>query len=319
MSETARHNAKGTPVRQPSAYRFADLTLHVGQHRLERDGKAIELGRLTYALLVALVESAPNVLTHDELVRTVWGGRSTTPETVTQRVKLLRDALGDDAQRPSYIGLVRGGGYRLIPPVERLDEPSASAQRDGSESRTALADVLTRDSTAPIDRASARRRRLALAGVSAVLLVSVVTAAYMVLVRVIDSTANPATSSPPPGFEITQLTSSGRASLPAISPDGQFVVYVQAPENGAPASLWVRQIGTAHEVQVVAPEPDSAVLAPTVSPDGKYIDYIRAVFGERLELWRVSFLGGTRKTVATRSILADRLVAGRQARRFRCL
>ena len=116
MSETARHNAKGTPVRQPSAYRFADLTLHVGQHRLERDGKPIELGRLTYALLVALVESAPNVLTHDELVRTVWGGRSTTPETVTQRVKLLRDALGDDAQRPSYIGLVRGGGYRLSPP-----------------------------------------------------------------------------------------------------------------------------------------------------------------------------------------------------------
>ena len=62
-----------------------------------------------------------------------------------------------------------------------------------------------------------------------------------------------------------------------------------------PESLWVRQIGTTHEVQVVAPEPGTAVLTPTVSPDGKYIDYINAVVGKRPELWRVPFLGGTPK------------------------
>lgn len=290
MSEIARHNPMGTPVPGPSAYRFADLTLHVGQHRLERDGKPIELGRLTYALLVALVESAPNVLTHEELVRAVWGGRSTTPETVTQRVKLLRDALGDDAQRPRYVGLVRGGGYRLIPPVERLDAPSASAQRDGSASRAAPTDVFTRDSTAPIDGAPARRRKIALAGVSAVLLVSVVAATYLMLLRFAGSSADPATGSTTLGFE--QLTSSGRAYAPAISPDGKWVVYVQAGENGAPASLWVRQIGATEAVQVVAPDPESALRAPTVSPDG-HIDYIKVTFGKGLELWRVSFLGGT--------------------------
>jgi hypothetical protein len=71
MSEIARQSR---PAPQPSTYRFADLTLHVGQHRLERNGSPIELGRLTYALLLALVESAPNVLTHDDLVRVVWGG-----------------------------------------------------------------------------------------------------------------------------------------------------------------------------------------------------------------------------------------------------
>lgn len=99
-------------------YRFADLILDTGKRELTRGGHRVRLGRLTYALLVALVEAAPDVVTHDELVARVWGGRLTSPETVTQRVKLLRDALDDDAARPRYVGLVRGQGYRLLPEVQ---------------------------------------------------------------------------------------------------------------------------------------------------------------------------------------------------------
>jgi tetratricopeptide (TPR) repeat protein len=38
-------------------------------------------------------------------------------ETLTQRVALLRRALGDDARNPRYVRAVRGRGYQLIPPV----------------------------------------------------------------------------------------------------------------------------------------------------------------------------------------------------------
>jgi DNA-binding winged helix-turn-helix (wHTH) protein/Tol biopolymer transport system component len=268
-------------VPQPTTYRFADLTLHVGQHRLERDGEPIELGRLTFALLVALLESAPNVLTHDDLVRVVWGGRSTTPETITQRVKLLRIALGDEAKQPRYVEYVRGGGYRLIPTVERLDGPGVPA--------------------APLDTVSARSRRMALTAVSAALLVLVATAGYMLLGRDAGSGAGAATGSTSADFEITQLTSSGRAVAAAISPDGRFAVYVQAREPGTPAGLWVRQIGTTQEVQVVAPDPRSALLAPTVSADGRFIDYVKFVFGKGPELWRVPFLGGAPKLLRDRA------------------
>jgi TolB-like protein/DNA-binding winged helix-turn-helix (wHTH) protein/Flp pilus assembly protein TadD len=103
---------------QADRYRIADLTLDVGRRRIMRDGQPIELGKLTYALLVELVAHAPNVVTHDDLVERIWEGRATSPETVTQRVKMLRDALGDDAERPRYVALVRGHGYRLIPAVE---------------------------------------------------------------------------------------------------------------------------------------------------------------------------------------------------------
>ncbi len=104
---------------QAERYRFADLVLDFGRRRVTRDGQSLHLGKLTYEMLVVLVEVAPNVVTHDQLMQRVWGGRIATPETVAQRVKLLRTALGDDTGHPRYIEVVRGQGYRLTPPVER--------------------------------------------------------------------------------------------------------------------------------------------------------------------------------------------------------
>lgn len=69
---------------------------------------------------MALVEAAPATVTTDELVERAWDGRIVGNETVTQRVRLLRQALGDDAQEPRYVAAVRGEGYRLLPAVEPL-------------------------------------------------------------------------------------------------------------------------------------------------------------------------------------------------------
>ena len=111
-----------------SRFRIGDLTLDTGRRLLLCDSKPIPLGRLTYRLLLTLVEAAPNVVSHDELIDSVWGGRSVSPETISQRIKLLRDALSDDPHNPRYLELVRGQGYRLLPRVEVL--PNESPARD---------------------------------------------------------------------------------------------------------------------------------------------------------------------------------------------
>ncbi len=109
--------------------RIGDLVLDVGKRQVSRAGTALDLPKLSYRLLVALAESAPNVVTGEELVSRVWPGRVVSPETVTQRIKLLRQAIGDDATNPSYIGLVRGEGYRLIPDVEELAQDESTVTR----------------------------------------------------------------------------------------------------------------------------------------------------------------------------------------------
>lgn len=104
----------------PSRFRIGALTLDTGRCVLLCDSKPIALGPLTYRLLLALVEAAPNVVSHDQLVRSIWDGRSVSPETISQRIKLLRDAIADDPHNPRYLELVRGQGYRLLPRVEVL-------------------------------------------------------------------------------------------------------------------------------------------------------------------------------------------------------
>lgn len=97
--------------------RVDDLVIDPGTRLVHRGEEDIELPRLSFHLLLELAQAAPNVMTYDELIDRVWSGRIVSQETVTQRVKLLRQALGDDAQAPRYIGLARGEGYRLLPPV----------------------------------------------------------------------------------------------------------------------------------------------------------------------------------------------------------
>jgi TolB-like protein/DNA-binding winged helix-turn-helix (wHTH) protein len=112
-----------------SRFRIGDLTLDTGRRLLLCDSKPIPLGRLTYQLLLTLVEAAPNMVSHDQLIDSVWGGRSASPETISQRIKLLRDALSDDPHKPRYVELVRGQGYRLLPRVEVLPDESPARSR----------------------------------------------------------------------------------------------------------------------------------------------------------------------------------------------
>lgn len=123
-------------VLRPISYRVDDLTVDVGRHRVHRAGVEVPLPALSFDLLRTLVEHAPNLLTYDQLMHAVWPGVVVNQETVTQRVKLVRDALGDDSQNPRYIAGVRGCGYRLIPAVEPIIDTDASAPHAAGKNAT---------------------------------------------------------------------------------------------------------------------------------------------------------------------------------------
>lgn len=110
-------------------YRIEDLSLDMEARTLRRGDVEIELPPLSFGLLVLLAERAPEVVSHDEIAERVWPGRVVSPETLTQRVKLLRKALGDDARNPRYVGLVRGEGYRLLCAARRV---STADEQNGS-------------------------------------------------------------------------------------------------------------------------------------------------------------------------------------------
>lgn len=100
----------------PDSGRFAvgDLTVDLGRREVWRADQRLAIPKLSFQLLAALMRRSPEILSFDQLVEAVWQGRPVTNETLHQRVRLLRKALDDDAADPTYVGLVRGEGYRLL-------------------------------------------------------------------------------------------------------------------------------------------------------------------------------------------------------------
>jgi TolB-like protein/DNA-binding winged helix-turn-helix (wHTH) protein len=107
----------------PAGYQVDDLSIDLAPRRVRRAGTVIPLKALSFDLLVTLARAAPNLLSFEQLSERVWPGVVVTPETIVQRVKLLRGALGDDPAAPRYIEGVRGRGYRMIAQVRAVAEP----------------------------------------------------------------------------------------------------------------------------------------------------------------------------------------------------
>lgn len=94
-----------------------DLEVDRTRRCVLRGNEVINLPRLSFEFLIALIDAAPAVVTHDELVAQVWRNHFVSPETIAQRARLLRVSLGDSASEPRYVAAVRGIGYRWMTPV----------------------------------------------------------------------------------------------------------------------------------------------------------------------------------------------------------
>ena len=92
-------------------------------------------------------------------------------------------------------------------------------------------------------------------------------------------------------FTITQVTNSGKVLAAAISPDGKYVLSIV--EDGGKMSLWLRNIPTGSNTQVLPPE-SALYQNPAFSPDGNYIYYSKAsdAAGNVNNLYRIPVLGG---------------------------
>jgi DNA-binding winged helix-turn-helix (wHTH) protein len=115
---------------EPIRYRLDDVVIDIGSRQVTRDGVDLGITGLSFELLFALGRASPNLLSMNDLMRRVWPNQVVGPETLTQRVKILRRQLGDDSDQPRYIESRRGHGYRLLSAMTALPEQRAAASKD---------------------------------------------------------------------------------------------------------------------------------------------------------------------------------------------
>ena len=92
-------------------------------------------------------------------------------------------------------------------------------------------------------------------------------------------------------MEITRITTHGKAKDAVISPDGRYIVHVM--EKDGLESLWLRQVATSSNVQILPPD-KIRFQGLTFSGDGNYIFYISLDNSQSIPiLYRMPVLGGS--------------------------
>ncbi len=95
-------------------YRLDDLIVDTTVRSVLRLGEQVNVSGLNFDLLSFLLDKKTDVVSFEDLKKGVWAPAVVNDDTVTQRVLLLRNSLGDDGRNPRYIRSVRGRGYQLL-------------------------------------------------------------------------------------------------------------------------------------------------------------------------------------------------------------
>jgi DNA-binding winged helix-turn-helix (wHTH) protein len=101
---------------------------------LARDGVEIPLPPRVLGVLALLLERPGQLVTKQELMSAVWRDAFVTETSLAEAVSVLRQTLGDDPQRPTYIQTLHRRGYRFIAEVKQESSASFAPAESSVES-----------------------------------------------------------------------------------------------------------------------------------------------------------------------------------------
>lgn len=111
MRVALRHGARGS---EPAVLEFGDVCLDLAKRRVVRGGQEVKLTPIEFRLLTALAQFPGRVLTHEHLLRKVWGpGYIRQHHYLRVYMAQLRHKLEADPARPQLLITEPGVGYRL--------------------------------------------------------------------------------------------------------------------------------------------------------------------------------------------------------------
>ncbi|MFZ2102074.1 MAG: transcriptional regulator, partial [Oricola sp.] len=100
---------------------FGEHLLDPERRELTRGSEAIALGPQVFDLLLHLVRNRERVVTKDDLIEVVWGGRIVSESTLTSHINAVRKAIGDSGEEQRLVRTIARKGYRFVGDVRELD------------------------------------------------------------------------------------------------------------------------------------------------------------------------------------------------------
>ncbi|HEX6279220.1 MAG TPA: winged helix-turn-helix domain-containing protein [Pyrinomonadaceae bacterium] len=264
---------------------FGPFRLDTDRRLLFRDGEAVPLTHKAFETLALLVENRGRVVEKDELLSEIWPDTFVEEGSLARNVSVLRKALGEGPSDHHYIQTIPKQGYRFVAPVREVVE---TGEEPLDQAAAALGGGIT---PATIEKPVVPARRAVPYVVGAALFGLAVFSLIAMYMAFYSSPSQPAEA---PKLNVTRFTSSGKAMDAAISPDGKYVVYVI--NDSGKQSLWVKQVASGSEVQIVEPA-DVHYQGLAFTSDGNFVYYNVWDKIHVGEIYRIPVLGGVSNRV----------------------
>ena len=106
---------------------FEDQTLDLDLRELRRSGEAVAVEPQVFDLLVYLIRNRDRVVSKDDLIAGVWGGRIVSDSTLDSRINAARKAIGDSGSRQGLIRTVPRKGLRFVGDIREQDRRAGAS------------------------------------------------------------------------------------------------------------------------------------------------------------------------------------------------
>jgi TolB-like protein len=105
-------------------FRFGSCSLDSDRRELTRNDEVVAIEPQVFDLLVYLVQHRDRVVSRDDLLAAVWGGRIVSESTLASRINAARSAIGDSGSEQQLIRTIARKGFRFVGEVR--EGPSVS-------------------------------------------------------------------------------------------------------------------------------------------------------------------------------------------------
>lgn len=102
-------------------FAFGDYVLDPDRRELARGAETIAIGPQVFDLLLHLLRNRERVVTKDNLIDVIWGGRIVSESTLTSHINAMRKAIGDTGEEQRLVRTIARKGYRFVGEVREMD------------------------------------------------------------------------------------------------------------------------------------------------------------------------------------------------------
>jgi pimeloyl-ACP methyl ester carboxylesterase/DNA-binding winged helix-turn-helix (wHTH) protein len=104
--------------------RLSEHIIDIHRREISCSGQPVHVEPQVFDLLIYLIQNNDHVVSREDLIATIWGGRCVSDATLASRINAARVVIGDNGERQGQIRTIPRRGFRFIGTFSREDDPA---------------------------------------------------------------------------------------------------------------------------------------------------------------------------------------------------